>query len=89
MDPAKIKPNLMIYGDLNGSCANCNNMDVKLSMASCPECQTAFKYYAFRSVKAHIPKILKLMDDNPVAVIVDHEDYKSALGASKAEEFLR
>ena len=89
LDSSKIKSQLMIYGDLAGTCANCNKIDLKITMATCPDCQAAFKYYAFRNIKVHLPKIMKLIEENPVAVIVDFEDYKSNLGASKALDFLK
>ena len=84
-DVNQIKPHLMIYGDLNGSCANCNNLNVKLTDLQCPECKALFKYIAFRNPKNHIPKIYKLMEEKPDLVIIDYDDYHRALGDQKAK----
>lgn len=89
LDINEIKPHLMIYGDLNGSCANCQHMDVKLEMANCPACKTDFKYISFRNIKVHIPKVERLLKDRPHWKIVDFEDYSKAVGAAKAFDFLK
>jgi len=87
LDANAIKPHLLIYGDLTGSCANCNKIDLKLEMNLCPECNTEFKYVAFRSVKSHIPKLFKLNEQRPSLTIIDYDDYVKATGKSKAEDF--
>ena len=88
-NPQAIKANLLVYGDLTGSCENCSHMDVKLDAAICPACKTGFRYIAFRNIKTHFPKIEKLMEANPAVIIIDYDDYKRTVGASKAEDFLR
>ncbi len=87
-DVSKIKPHLMIYGDLSASCANCNHMGVKLENVHCPECNTEFKYISFRNIRVHMPKLQKLIEQRPVA-IVDYDDYQKNVGASKAEDFFK
>ena len=47
MDINEIKGHLLIYGDLSAQCANCQAMDLKLDMKSCPKCDAEFKYIAF------------------------------------------
>ena len=89
LDVAKIKPHLLIYGDLGGACAHCNHMDVKLESPRCPSCQNDFKYVAFRNIKVHIPKVFKLLEQNPQVKIIDFDDYKQAEGFNKAKEFLK
>ena len=88
-DPAEIKKYLMIYGDLSGSCANCDCMDVRLDMTRCPQCQTEFRCVSFRYIKNHLSKVQKLMAERPHIVIVDFDDYKRNLGCAKAKEFLK
>lgn len=85
----EIQKHLLIYGDLSASCGHCNRMGLGLDAAQCPECHAEFQYAAFRNVKAHFPKIQKLISERPQVVIVDFEDYQRTLGALKAEEFLK
>ena len=85
----EIKKHLLIYGDLSGSCANCQAMDIKLDVANCPQCHTEFDFIAFRNITQHFPKIQKLSQDRPQVTFVDHEDFKRILAAVKAEEFLK
>ena len=89
LDVAKIKPNLLIYGELGGACANCDQLDVKLELPRCPSCQNDFKYVAFRNIKVHIPKVLKLLEQNSQVKIIDFDDYKQAEGFNKAKEFFK
>ena len=89
LDVTKIKPHLLIYGDLGGACAHCSEMDVKLESPRCPSCQNDFKYVSFRNIKVHIPKVLKLLEQNPQVKIIDFDDYKQAEGFNKAKEFLK
>ncbi len=89
LDVNEIKKHLMIYGDLGGSCANCQNMDVKIDMANCPSCKTDFQYISFRNIKVHMPKVQRLSEDRPHWKIVDFEDYSRAVGANKAFDFLK
>ncbi len=88
-DVNAIKPHLLIYGDLGGSCASCNKIDIKLESKNCPGCQTEFKYISFRNVRVHVPKILKLLEQNPALMIIDYEDYSRNIGAMKAHDFLK
>ena len=89
MDIQQIKSHVLVYGDLSASCDNCQAMELRLEHTHCPQCKTEFKYIAFRNVKNHLPKILKILAERPGLVIVDFDDYKRNLGAIKAEEFLR
>ena len=88
-DPLSLKSNLLVYGDLTGSCENCSHMDVKLDARNCPSCKTEFRYIAFRNIKSHFPKLDKLMQSSPTVTIVDFDDYKRSAGASKAEAFFK
>ena len=87
IDINDIKSHLLIYGDLGGSCASCNKMDLKLDVKTCPQCQAEFKYISFRNIRVHIPKVQKLLEQNPQLKIIDFEDYSRNLGALKAKEF--
>jgi len=86
MDVKHVKPNLLIYGDLGGQCAACQEMDIKLDSEKCPKCQEDFHFIAFRNYKSHIPKIRKLFDERPNITIIDYDDYKKGAGKNKAEE---
>ena len=88
-DPKAIKANLLVYGDLSGACENCSHIDIKLDAPICPACRTGFRYIAFRNIKTHFSKIEHLIEANPSAVIIDYDDYKRTIGASKAEDFLK
>lgn len=89
LDLHEVKEHLLVYGALNGQCAHCQTMEIRLDAQTCPSCGTAFRYLAFRNVKDHMPKILNLQQTRPQLILVDYEDYKHHAGALKAEEFLR
>lgn len=89
LDITAIKSQLLIYGDLTGSCANCQQIDVAIDAIACPACKAKFKYVSFRNIKSHYPKALKMIQDRPEVVLVDFEDYQKNLGAHKAQEFLK
>lgn len=88
-DVKMIKPNILIYGDISGTCGNCQRIDLKLELTHCPECKNEFKYIAFRNIRSHWPKVHKLVAERPNLIIMDYEDYSSNLGANKAREFLK
>lgn len=89
MDLDEVRSRLLIYGDLGGLCASCQEMNIPLDEPHCPGCRVEFYYIAFRNVKGHMPKILKLHEIRPHILIVDYEDYRYHEGASKAKEFLK
>ena len=88
-DVNDVKKHLLTYGDLSGTCTNCNKIDVKLDALKCPECQTEFKYISFRNIKVHLPKVLRIAQERPNIQFIDFDDYKSSVGSLKAEEFLK
>ena len=88
-DVGDVKKHLLIYGDLSGTCASCNKIDVKLDAPQCPGCQTEFKYISFRNVRVHLPKMLRLASERPNIMFIDFDDYKMNMGSLKAEEFLK
>ena len=85
----EIKAHLLVYGDLGGSCAVCQKMDIKIDATHCPECKAEFKFIAFRNPKVHMPKILKLSAERPQTAIIDYEDFSRLAGEQKAREFLK
>ncbi|MBF0479036.1 MAG: hypothetical protein HQL26_06100 [Candidatus Omnitrophica bacterium] len=85
-DVNEVKAHLMIYGDLAAQCANCSELNVKLDMHQCPHCKTEYKYIAFRNVLTNMPKLHKIVEQRPSLQIIDHDDYKRHIGASKAQE---
>ncbi len=89
LDIDEVKAHLLICGDLSASCSNCNNMNLKVDMAKCPECQTDFKYVGFRNVKDNVPKLLKLSEARPDLTFVDFDDFKRMAGGLKAQEFFK
>lgn len=89
LDLSQITPHLLIYGDLSGTCAQCQKIDVKLNDPVCPECKTEFKYIAFRNIKSHMPKLTKLLAQRPSVVLIDHDDYRREKAASTAEDFFK
>jgi inorganic pyrophosphatase/exopolyphosphatase len=89
LDINELKKHLMIYGDISANCANCNAFNIKIDMTNCPECGTEFKYISFRNIGVHMPKVIKLVEEKPQMLIIDHDDFKRSLGALKAEEFLK
>ena len=85
MDVSEIKQNLLVYGDISGSCAKCNAISVKLDSVECPECKTKFNYISFRNIKSHLPKLPRVLGEKPYLAIIDFEDYSRNMGKSKAE----
>ena len=88
-DLEDVKAHLMICGDLSGSCSKCNNLSVKLDMQKCPECQTEFKYIAFRNIRENIVKLLKLSESRPDIKFIDFDDFKKMTGEQKAHDFFK
>ena len=88
-DVADIRKHLLIYGDLGGTCANCNALDIKIDLSQCPQCGHVFQYISFRNVRTHIPKIQRFLEQRPEVLIIDYDDYKRNEGALKAKEFLK
>ena len=89
LDLTFVKAHLLIYGDLSGSCAACQRIDIKINENLCPQCKTEFKYIAFRHPQSHLPKIKKLMAERPSLQIIDFDDYNKCLASNKAHEFLK
>ena len=89
LDAPQIEEHLIIVGDTSASCAKCKSLGIKIDALKCPECQTEFKYMAFRKVKDHLPKMFKFSESRPELVFVDLEDFERAASSLKAEEFLR
>lgn len=89
LDISEIQKHLLIYGDISGQCANCQTMEVKIDMTTCPQCHTDFQYVAFRNIRDHLPKVSKLVKTRPQVTIVDCDDFKRIQGALKAESFLK
>lgn len=85
----QIKDNLLIYGEISGSCAKCQAIDVKLDHVKCPQCQTPFNYIAFRNVKSHIAKWQRLLEARPYLKFVDYEDFHRNLAEFKAKEIFK
>ena len=84
----EVKAHLMSYGALSGICANCRHMDVKLEDLKCPGCSTEFKYIAFQHIKDHLPKMLRVADQRPTIIFVDHDDFKRLEGEERAKGIL-
>ena len=84
----EVKTHLLTYGALSGVCANCKDMDVKLDVSKCPQCQTEFKYIAFQNVKDHMPKLLRIAQERPQIIFVDYDDFKRLEGEEKAKGIL-
>ena len=89
LDLEEVKAHLMICGDLSAHCGQCNNMNLKIDMQKCPECQAEFKYIAFRNIKENMVKLLKLSDSRPNLTFVDFDDFKKVIGEQKAQEFFK
>ena len=89
LDLNEIKKHLLIYGDLSAQCANCQTMDLKLDMETCPNCATPFKYISFRNVRNHLPKLQKINEEKPDIAFIDFDDYKRITGELKARDFLK
>ena len=89
MDVAEIKQNLLVYGDISGSCSNCKAISIKLDAVECPDCKAKFNYIAFRNIKSHLPKLPRVLGERPYLAIIDFEDYSRNLGKSKAEDLFK
>ncbi len=88
LDVQEVRAHLLIYGDLAGQCAACRRMDIPLEAGACPECRTEFRYLAFRRVRQHLPKLVRILEERPELVVVDYDDFRRNTGLLKAEELL-
>ena len=86
MELKEIKEHLLIYGDLSGQCANCQQMELPLETPQCPQCGAGFHFIAFRNLRNHMPKLLKLNETHPHITFIDHDDFKRLWGESKAKD---
>ena len=89
MDIQDIKEHLLICGDLSASCEKCKAINLKIDAVKCPECQSEFKYIAFRNIKSHWPKLPRIAEERPHLNFIDFDDYTRITGALKAREFLK
>lgn len=84
----EIKSQLMTYGALSGTCAQCKHMDLKIDAPKCPECGAEFKFIAFQNVRDHLPKMQKISQERPHITFVDYDDFKKMEGEQKAKDIL-
>ncbi len=89
LDVQDIKEHLIIVGDISASCAKCKSLGLKPEASRCPQCQTDFKFMAFRKIRDHLPKMQKFNETRPELTFVDYDDFERITGALKAEEFLK
>ncbi len=80
---------LLVVGELLASCARCQVLDLKPDVKICPNCQTVFKYIAFRNPEENIAKIKKMREANSSLVFIDYPDFKKITGSLKARKFFK
>jgi len=85
----EVKEHLLVYGALDGQCANCQETDIDLNKAMCPKCENTFCYITFRNVREHMPKLLKISEERPEIKFIDYDDYTRQIDAQKARNFLK
>lgn len=89
LDVTAIQDQLLIYGDLSAICGKCNEPDISLRAHKCKNCETEFKYIAFRNVNNHLPKLKSLSEERPALVFIDYDDFKRNLNEIKAKNFFK
>jgi len=87
LDVEKIKKNLLIWGTLDGMCANCKKVGLKLEERFCPECKTEFKYLALRE-KNTPSNVFKIKKKRPDLTIIDYKDFSEQISLQKAKKIL-
>lgn len=89
MDIEKVKKQLLLAGELSANCENCQHIGIDfIADKTCPQCQTAFKYIAFRKKQnksEEFSAIRRLKEKRPDLIIVDYDDVKHASGKSRAQ----
>jgi len=83
-----LKEHTLEYGVLSGICSKCKTLDIKLDERYCPKCSTPFKYIAFQSVRDHLPKMLRILENRQDVTFVEYQDYKRIEGELKARSIL-
>ena len=83
-----VSKHLIIFGDLHGSCSNCSNLGLEVSIRTCPECKTEFKYATFSTHKDKASQMVKIAKAQDL-IFVDYDDYKRIMGKIKAKDFFK
>ncbi|MFH1777182.1 MAG: hypothetical protein ABH952_06475 [Candidatus Omnitrophota bacterium] len=88
MDISKMIEQLIIAGELQANCANCNQIGIDfITEKRCPQCGTEFKYIAFRSKRdkaEEFSQIRRLLEKRQDLMVIDHTDFVKASGKIKA-----
>lgn len=88
VDISEVKKHILIVGELEGSCDNCQSFGIPYLASECPKCHTAFKYKTNRnSFSPH--QMRSLAEDQPDVLIVDYSDYKKQLAKKNAGELFK
>ena len=87
LDVQEVKKHLLVWGQLNGDCANCKYVGIPLEAKKCPSCGTEFKYLALRESNKHnyVERIKHKRQD---LIFIDWKDFSYQILKQKAKEFL-
>ncbi len=87
LDVEEVKKHLLIWGVLDGMCANCKKVGLRLEEKICPECKTEFKYLALRE-KNTGANVFKIKKRRPEITIIDYKDFFEQSSIEKAKKVL-
>lgn len=92
LDVEKLKRELLLIGDLYGTCGNCQQLGLNyLKDKKCPKCGVVFKYLATNSKNSsEILKILnRIKSEKLDLILIDREDYNRSLAHDLAKDLFK
>ena len=87
LDLKDVAQHLIVVGELSAECFSCHQVGVESKAVQCPQCQTYFKYMAFRR-RREMGYLRKLSGDAPHLTLIDFDDFKLASGKTAARKLL-
>ena len=84
-DVEDISKHLLIFGDVQATCNNCSKLGVDISIRTCPECKTEFRFATFSSSKDKGSQIVKIRKASDL-IFIDYDDFKYLMGEIKAKK---
>ncbi|MBN1587750.1 MAG: hypothetical protein JW937_10045 [Candidatus Omnitrophica bacterium] len=90
LDWQQIWNELLVVGQLSGSCGKCRALGVELTAHRCPECGTGFKYAAIRLEGGrpgdYYAAVKRLRQNRPELTLLELADLENARGQAKSRE---
>lgn len=79
---------LFVIGEVDGECYNCRSFGIKVESKFCNNCNTKFKYLAFRR-KVDGTVLKRFKEIHPELVFIDFNDLKRAISKTQAHSIFK